>query len=264
MKKIAILVIAATNQPAYIHYIKNYWVELIKHTNEVKPNIDVFLLLENGTVTDIFSDILNNVIEDKNSDLDQLCNPQFQSSTVPGILSKTIYALELLHDKYDVFFRTNLSSLIKISALEDYVESKKMIAYSGGMVWNDALRENLLHYNWIGPEKCIKSISELDEFEGDTFVSGSGYLLNSQEALSLVKRRKSIRYDLPDDVAVGLMFAKHEILKNFSTIIEPSMPLNEIMRIIRTSDSPHIRLQHLPVSIAEAIWHELEKDPVWK
>ena len=264
MKKIAILVIAATNQPVYINYIKTYCIELIKYTNEVKPNIDVFLLLENGTVTDLFSDIPNNVIEDKKSDLDRLCNPQFQSINVPGILSKTIYALELLHDKYDVFFRTNLSSFIKMSKFENHVESKKMIGYSGAMVWNDALRENLLHYNWIGPDKCIKTISELDEFEGNTFISGSGYFLSSQEALSLVKRKQSIRYDLPDDVAIGLMFTKYEILKNFSTIIKPSMPLNEIMRIIRTSDSPHIRLQHLPVSIAEAIWHELEKDPVWK
>jgi hypothetical protein len=264
MKKIAILVIAATNQSVYIHYIKTYWIELIKHTNEVKPNIDVFLLLENGTVTDIFSDVLDNVIEDKYSDLDQLCDPQFQSLIIPGILSKTIYALELLQDEYDVFFRTNLSSLIKISALEDYVQSKKMIGYSGGMGWPDALRENILFYNMIGPEKSIKTIFELDAFKGDTFISGAGYFLSTQEARSLVKRKQSIRFDLPDDVAVGLMFAEHEMLGNFSAIIRANMPLNEIMHTIRTSDAVHIRLQHLPASIAEEIWHELENEPVWK
>jgi hypothetical protein len=263
MKKIAILVIAALNQPVYIHYIKNYWIELIKHTNDTKPNIDVFFLLEDGTVTDIFSNILDNVIEDKNSDLDQLCDPQHQSLNVPGILSKTVYALESLHDKYDIFFRTNLSSMINISALEAFVESNETITYSGGLGWPNALRENLLQYNWIGPEKSIKSMSELDKYAGNSFISGSGYLLNSQEAKSLVERKQSIRFDLPDDVAVGLMFANYQMLENFSVVIPSSMPLDEIVRTIRTSHVPHIRLQHFSVDLAESIWHELKSEPLW-
>lgn len=264
MKKIAILVIAALNQPVYIHYIKNYWIELIKHTNETKPNIDVYLLLENGTVTDIFLDVLNNVIEDKSTNLDKLCAPQYHSINVPGILSKTIYALELLHDKYDIFFRTNLSSLVNISTFEDYIQTKETVRYSGGWGWVNALRENLLFHNWIGPGKSISAVSELDEYTGDTFISGAGFFLNAHEAQSLVERKQSIRFDLPDDVAIGLMFAQHEILSNFAAKVEASMPLDEIMRTIQTSGAAHIRLQHLPVELAEKIWSELENNPTWK
>ena len=140
MKKIAILVIAAVSQPVYISYIRNYWTEVIRYTNAIKPNIDVFLLLENDTAMHEFKDIRHNVIRDANSDLNLLCDPEFHSYGIPGILSKTIFALELLQDQYDVFFRTNLSSVLKISAFDKFVQSRSSIIYSGAWVWTDGLR----------------------------------------------------------------------------------------------------------------------------
>jgi len=264
MRKIAILVIAAVNQPLYLHYIKSYWTELIRYTNAAKPNIDVFLLFERGTDMNLFKDIRHNVIEDRNPDLHRLCEPQFHSLTVPGILSKTIYALELLHDRYDVFFRTNLSSLIKISAFEGHVQSRSSIGYSGAWVWADGLRRDLLHHNRIGADKSIKTLSELDSYEGNSFISGSGYFLNAEEARSLVRKKKQIRYDIVDDVAVGLMFAKHEVLHDFSSVIEPDKSADEIMDIIRQDKACHIRLQHFPLALATALWHQLKDDRVWR
>ena len=135
MKKIAILVIAAVNHPLYIHYIRTYWTELINYLNEEVSHIDVFLLCEQGTDTVQFKVISNNIIEDGNADPGLLCDPEYQSIVIPGILSKTVYALELLQDNYDVFFRTNLSSLIKVSAFNRFVQSRKSICYSGAWVW---------------------------------------------------------------------------------------------------------------------------------
>ena len=264
MKKIAILVIAATNQPVYLHYIKTYWTELINYTNKEKSHIDVFLLLENGAVTDAFSHVLDNVIEDQNADLDQHCEPQFQRAGLPSILSKTIYAYELLHDKYDVFFRTNLSSFIKLSAFDDYVQTKDSIIYSGAWIWRDALRQDLLHHNKIGSDQSIKSLAELDGYEGNTFFSGAGYFLNAQEARSLAERKESIRYDIIDDVSVGLMFSDYEELSGFSTLIEAKTPTKKIVQMMHDSHAPHIRLQHFPLEVAEAVWQALENDPVWK
>lgn len=266
MKKIAILVIAALNQPVYIHYIRTHWARVIEHTNKETPNIDVFLLLENGTVTDLFADILGNVIEDQNVNYDHLCEPRFQAigGGVPSILVKTIYALELLHEKYDVFFRTNLSSFIKISAFQEYVNAKESIVYSGAMVWHDALRESLLFHNRVGPGKNIESLDELSHYQGNTFCSGAGYFLNSEEARSLIERKERLRYDLADDVAVGLMFDQYEFLANFTTIVEPETSIEEMVGQIKTGSAPHVRLQHFPLEVARAVWQELEGDPIWK
>lgn len=263
MRKIAILVIAAVNQPLYIHYIRTYWTELINYLNAERSHIDVFLLFEHGTEVDGFKDIEDNIIEDVNSDLSLLCDSKYCSNMIPGVLSKTVYALELLHDKYDVFFRTNLSSLIKVSAFDSYVQSRKSICYSGGWVWTDGLRQDLLYHNRIGPHKSIKVLAELDSYEGNTFISGSGYFLNSAEAKSLVRRKKSIRYDIIDDVSVGLMFSKHELLPDFSTYITPNKSADKIMDIIRKTKACHIRLQHFPLNLAEALWHQLSNDRIW-
>lgn len=264
MKKIAILVIAAVNQPLYVHFIKTYWTELINYLNEERTHIDVFLLFEHGTDIEGFKDIEANIIEDTNADLNLLCEPEYRTIIIPGILSKTVYALELLHDEYDVFFRTNLSSLIKIPEFDSYVQSRKSICYSGTWVWTDSLRKDLIYHNRIGPQQSIKSLSELDSYEGNTFISGSGYFLSSEEAKSLVRRRKSIRYDIVDDVSVGLMFSKHEHLPEFSSCITPDKSIDEIMHIIRNTKACHIRLQHFPLNLAETLWHQLSNDRIWE
>ena len=62
--RVAVLSIAAVNQPVYQHYIRTYWTELIRHTNESCPDIDVFLLTENGLRHDALDDLGDNVIED--------------------------------------------------------------------------------------------------------------------------------------------------------------------------------------------------------
>lgn len=264
MKKIAILVIAAVNQPLYIHYIRTYWTQLINYLNAESSHIDVFLLFEHGTEIDEFKGIEDNIIEDINDDLSLLCDSEYSSIMIPGVLSKTVYALELLHDKYDVFFRTNLSSLIKVSTFDRYVQSRKSICYSGTWVWTDGLRQDLLYHDKIGPNMSIKTLSELDNYEGNTFISGSGYFLNSAEAKSLVRRKKLIRYDIIDDVSVGLMFSEYEHLPEFSTCITPDISLDQIMDVIRKSKACHIRLEHFPLNLAEALWDQLSHERIWR
>ena len=263
MRRIAILVIGATNQPLYVHYIRTYWTELISYLSAKKPHIDVFLLFEHGTKLNVVKDIKDNIIEDATADYSKLCDPRYHSIVIPGILSKTIYALQLLHGKYDVFFRTNLSSLIKVSAFDSYVQSKKTICYSGAWVWADCLRKDILNHEKIGLGKSIKTLSELDSYEGNTFISGSGYFLNAEEAKLLIRRKKTIRYDIVDDVSVGLMFSKHERLPGFSICITPDRSVDQIMNIIRETRASHIRLQHFPVSLAEALWVEMSRDRIW-
>lgn len=264
MRRIAILVIAAVNQPIYVHYIKTYWTDLIRYLSTEKPHIDVFLLFEHGTKVEVLKDLEANIVEDVTSDFSKLCDPQYHSCMIPGVLSKTIYSLQLLHDKYDVFFRTNLSSLIKVSSFDSYVQNKKDICYSGAWVWEHALRTDLLHHKKIGFGKSIKTLSELDSYKGNTFISGSGYFLNANEASSLVRRKKSIRYDIIDDVSVGLMFSEYERIPGFSVNIKPDKPVEEIGDILRETKACHIRLEHFPLSLADILWAKLGTDRIWR
>ena len=264
MTRVAIVVIAALNNPVYRQYIGNYWTDLIRYTNEQTPNIDVFLLIENGMDREPFAHLADNVIEDDRSDLDELVAPRCQRPGVPSILSKTIHGFDQLGGNYDLFFRTNLSSLIKLPPFIDFVESRNEISYSGAWVWNEGLRADLLHHGWVGPDRSIADLSELDSYPGNTFISGSGFFINADKAANLVAQRHELRYDIPDDVAVGLMQTTHETLAGFATIIEPGTAIEDMVQRIRATPAPHIRLQHFPVDRAEALWQAQLDDPLWR
>jgi len=264
MKKVAILVIGATHHPLYVHYVRNYWSSLIAYTNARISHIDIFLLFEHRTDLSEYQYLWDNIIQDPNPDLSLLCSRRYHNNVIPGILSKTIYAFELLQDKYDIFFRTNLSSVIKLSALDNFVQNKETICYSGGFVWRDLLRQNLVDRNWVGPEKSIKALSELDGYVGNTFFSGCGYLVSAREIASLVAQKGKIRYDIVDDVSVGLMFSEYEVLRNFSMLVKPDIPVQDMITRIEKSKAPHVRLQHFPVQVAEEFWSEFIVSDAWR
>ena len=236
--KTVILVIASTNTPLYIHYIKTYWTTLIDYTNYKKPGIDVFLLFNGDTDEKYYKHIRNNVIIDTN-----------KTSHTPGILQKTIYAFEKIQHKYDVFFRTNLSSIINIDSLEKYITNNKVI-YSGGIIWHNSLRENIKEYN------LIDDISELDSYPGNTFISGSGFLLNRDEVRNLIKQKNKIRFDIVDDVSIGLMMSKYQDIPHFTEIIISGTSLKDKIKQIN-KNRIHTRLQHITLKEAQKLWNAL-------
>lgn len=264
MKRIAILVIAATNQPVYLHYIKTYWTELIRHSKLTTPHIDVFLLFENGTDLEPFSDLRDHIIQDPLTDPGSLCDPRFHTSIIPGILSKTVYALELLQGRYDAYFRTNLSSMIRLPYFDQFVQNKANLVYSGGAAWHDALRQTLVSNGSIGPNKSIQSLSELDGYPGNTFISGRGYFLSADEVQSLLQRKDQIRYDIVDDVSMGLMFSQYEYLPDFSLTVLPQESVAEIKSRIRRSNAPYVRLQHFPLDKIQRLWQHMEHGQLWQ
>jgi len=264
VKKIAILVIAATNQPVYIHYIKTYWTALIRYLAETRPHIDVYLLFENDTNIRPFAELRPHIIQDPRSDLSTLCDPKFHNPIIPGILSKTLHAFALLQDQYDVFFRTNLSSIIRVPYFDRLVQDKPDIRYSGGYVWTDCLRETLVINGRIGPGRRINNVSELDSYPGNTFISGCGYLISAAEVKTLVQRRRVFCYELADDVSVGLMLSDHEFLPGFVFEARPEQSNVEIICQIRNSQAPHIRLNHFPLEKARSLWKHLENGQIWK
>jgi len=264
MKKIAILVIAATHTALYRHYIYTHWTKLIEFTNSDYPHIDVFLLFEHGMDIRGLEHIQNNIIVDPRQDLSTLCLPEHHSPNSPGILAKTMHALELLQDDYDVFFRTNLSSVIRTSIFDQFVQNKDPVIYSGPSVWADSLRQNMVDYKLIGPDKSVKSLAELDEYPGKTFIGGFAFFLNAREAKFLLETNSRVRYDLPDDVAVGLMLTEHELLPRFSMTIRPTTPVAESIDAIVNSHVCHFRIQHFPLHTALALWEGFRDVEIWK
>jgi len=236
--KTVILVIASTNTPLYIHYIKTYWTTLIDYTNYKKPDIDVFLLFNGDTDEKYYKHIRNNVIIDTN-----------KTTRSPGILQKTIYAFEKIQHKYDVFFRTNLSGIINIDSLEKYITNNKVI-YSGGIIWHNDLRENIKEYN------LIDDITELDSYPGNTFISGSGFLLNRDEVRNLIKQKNKIRFDIIDDVSIGLMMLKYQDIPNFTEIIVSGTSLKDKIKQIN-KNRIHTRLQWFTLEEARKLWDSL-------
>ncbi len=264
MKRIAILAIAATTQPVYVHYINHYWSDLIAYTNAHTPHLRVYLLFEHHVDLRAYKHLRDNIIQDDTVDLDRLCDPAFHTPQIPGMLSKTIHAFERLQDQYDVFFRTNLGSLIRLPQFDEFVQTTAPIIYSGTAVWADALRQDLQAHNRIGPDKSIKSLSELDEYEGNTFISGAAYFLNATEVQTLVRNKHRLRYDIVDDVAIGLMLPAHQLLPDFSLTVSPHLSIPEICHRIRHTSASHVRLEHFPLAHAESLWTHLRHRELWR
>lgn len=264
MKRVAILVIAATNQPVYQHYITAYWTELIRHVRAEAAHIDVYLLTEHGQTNKWYANIADAVIEDPDPNVERLVPAAFRTPNTPGILSKTVHALDLLAGDYDVFFRTNLSSVVKLSSFDQHVQATPDLGYSGGLVWNDALRDNLTNYNWIGPGRPVTDLSELDRYPGNSFVSGSGFFLSADEAQHLVDQRDRLRFDLPDDVAIGLMFERASMLTGFTAVFSPQSSIGDMLQRFESTTAQHLRLTHFPIERAMALWRYVDAAQLWR
>jgi len=252
IKKTCILVIASINQEIYKYYITSHWKDLLDN----KYSISIYFLLDNDKeLIEYFKD--NNLIEYCIiNDIDKCNYVTSYHSNIPGILTKTICAFDKLVDKYDIFFRTNLSSFIKLDKLFEYVQNNNII-YSGILCWENALRENLLYYNKIGYDKSIKNLDELVEYPGNTFFSGSGFFLNQDEVRYIINNKNIIRYDIVDDISIGLLFKNYTQIKMNQLIINNDSDLDESVKSIKSTNAFWIRFQHLKLEVAKVIYNNL-------
>lgn len=262
MKKCAILVIASICQDKYKSYIKNYWSFMIRNTKN-NPNLDIYLLFDYGVDISDYSDIRDHIIVDLNSNYNGFTEDNIKCrSYIPGILSKTVFSFKLLRDKYDIFFRTNLSSMIIVNNILDYINNNN-ICYSGFYVWGNALRSNLICRNLVGKNSSIKDISDLQEYPGNTFISGSGYFLNSTEVDDIVKNEEKIRYDIIDDVSIGLMIEKHKCIDiKYHLKVRENDTVNDIILWINkhiTEKGFHIRTENFSNDKVLELYNVLKK-----
>lgn len=147
--------------------------KLWKSYMNLHPNIkSYFIKLEPNLRTDILVD--NNTIFIKGNE-----------SIVPGCLIKTIESVNYLlkNEEFDYIFRTNMSSVVHLNDLYNFVINNKN-DYSGV----------------IGHINNIK------------FASGAGILLSKKMCYDLILYKNLLNYNLMDDVSIGLLFQTNNVI----------------------------------------------------
>jgi hypothetical protein len=119
--------------------------------------------------------------------------------TYINITYKTIEAIEyaVKHLKFDYMIRTNMSTIINIPALIAYCSDlRKTNVYTGG---------NILTLHWLDKKCGIKD----QTYWGTNFVSGTSIIMSCDVACSMIKQKSKIKYDVIDDVAIGLFIKEY-------------------------------------------------------
>jgi hypothetical protein len=157
--------------------IREYWIPFIRHQSTAKI---FFLFGANQNPEELGLKAENILVFDNVID-----------TLVPGILQKTILALDYIHANYSYkhILRTNLSSFFVESLLNIKSESLPSSSVYSGICG--------VYYN-------------------QHFVSGAGAWLSSDNVALLLKKREellSVSETLPDDVAIGtvLTITSHQI-----------------------------------------------------
>jgi hypothetical protein len=162
-----IILILANDSGIYLECQK-----LWKTYMNLHPNIKSYFIKFNPELTtDILVD--NNTIFIKGNE-----------SFIPGCLIKTLESINyvLKNEDFDFIFRTNMSSVVNLNNLYNFVINNKN-DYSGV----------------IGRHNNIN------------FASGAGILLSKQMCCNLITYKNLLDYNLLDDVSIGILFQNNNV-----------------------------------------------------
>ena len=114
---------------------------------------------------------------------------------VPGILDKTIRAIEYCHDNlsYTYLVRSNISTVIDFSKLD---ESKLVDKYMG-------CDQNRLQ--WLDEPAGIKDKS----LWGTSYIGGIGIIMTRDTVSFLLEHKAEINMNVVDDVSIGALFSMY-------------------------------------------------------
>lgn len=107
-------------------------------------------------------------------------------SWTPGCLYKTIKSIEYVlnnHEPFDFLFRTNMSSVINLPLLYQFIEDNRENIYYSGVV----------------------------NAYDITFASGAGLLFSKQCCSDLIANKTSLHYSVIDDVSIGIYFRDNNV-----------------------------------------------------
>lgn len=144
---------------------------------------------------------------------------------IPGILDKTIKALDVIHNKlkleYDFIFRTNISTFIHfentLSYLKNFAEPKKEMFYIGPAVT----------LQWLDNACGIVD----KRYWGTKYCSGTCIIMSYALVENIIINREKIHYNIIDDVSIGHYISQVENVKktNIGTSLFSFKPHNLIL-----------------------------------
>jgi hypothetical protein len=192
--RILVLVIASHNKPEYLQ-MEQLWLATAPSRAPsdseaticplmplIHQRCDVWLV-HSKPAGEWIGDIVNDSwIDPENIEVDirrRTIYVKQDECLIPGILAKTVKALEWASDHYDYVWRTNLSSVLDFDGLYQYcLNISNNSGFYGGYIG---------HY-------------------GDgKFASGAGFLMSRDVVEYLLENQSLLRWDLIDDVAIGLL-----------------------------------------------------------
>ena len=119
-----------------------------------------------------------------------------KESYVPGILEKTIRTLEYFQESfnnYDYVVRTNASTIINFDLLVEKLHTET-VDYGSGLVFK--LSDHYSDAVIVNEDKNI-------------FASGTSIILSIPSARELIQNKRLLKYDIIDDLAIGIYFNDH-------------------------------------------------------
>ena len=120
-----------------------------------------------------------------------------EETYIPGILNKTVHAMEILTYKlnieYDFILRTNCSTVINFQQCINYINT---------------LNINIDTKYYIGPYNCLTWYDHTNgiidnTYHGTRFCGGAFILINKPLVLDIINNKDKLVYTLIDDVSIG-------------------------------------------------------------
>lgn len=187
--RILVLVIASHNKPEYL-LMEQLWL-----SRQVPYYCDMWLV-HSKSASQWIGDLVNDSdVDPENVEVDisrRTIYIKQDECLIPGILAKTVKALEHSSLAYDFVWRTNLSSVLDFHGLLEFCKSIPSSGFYGG---------------YIGQYQHSESNKErARENHGfSRFASGAGFLMSADVVEYLVMNQALLRWDLIDDVAIGIL-----------------------------------------------------------
>ena len=208
MEQVKVLVLAIYNEtPDYIQMYRSH----VNYLNYLKHNFnpDTQLPIIPTYYFVMFKDLGDKeyFVDDKN----YMLYINGIETFLPGILDKTIKALDVIHNKlkleYDFIFRTNISTFIHFENTFSYLkkfasESKKEMYYIGP----------ILRLQWFDPVCGIVDT----QYMGTEFFSGTCIIMSYALVENIITNREKIHYNIIDDVSIGHYVSQVENVKNIN------------------------------------------------
>jgi hypothetical protein len=176
----------------------------------MKKELNRLGTLYKDNVTQIFVCFNNNIFNNNNiNDTvildDDILYIKGEESFIPGILDKTIKAIEYCNKKYeyDYIIRSNISTVIDFKRLPLYQIPLNKIGYGSS---------NIMKLRWLDQVSGIHD----DSLFGTKFAHGINIILNKMAVEYIVNNIKKINMNIIDDISIG------SLMQNVTTPVELS------------------------------------------